>query len=56
MSLMMVPESPRFGIIASDYRCERDQAENAKPHGARGSQVCAKHEIPVPVSDLITGS
>ena len=60
MTLMaaMVGVAARFGAVAREdgRRRERHQAENAYPHRARGSQVFAKHEIPVPVSDLITGS
>jgi len=33
-----------------------DEAENANSHQMRGSRFVTKHEFPVPVSDLITGS
>jgi hypothetical protein len=43
--------------IARDDGCgDRHQSENANTHQARGGQVFAKHEIPVPVFDLITRS
>jgi hypothetical protein len=53
-----VPVTPRFGIVACEEdRCgDRDQPENANPQNTRGAQGCAKHDFPVPISVLITGS
>jgi hypothetical protein len=54
----MVGVVARLGAVAGKDGRRREcyQPENAYPHQARGSQVFTKHEIPVPVSDLITGS
>ena len=39
-----------------DRRGDSDQSKNANSHQARGRRFVTKHEFPVPVSDLITGS
>jgi len=45
-----MPGSARFGVVVreEDRRANRDQAEDANAQNTRGSQGCAKHELPRP--------
>ena len=40
----------------SDRGGDRDEPEAANPQNTRGSEGCAKHELPRPISILITGA
>jgi hypothetical protein len=48
--MRVVTVTARFGAIACENdRCgDRDQPENANSQNTRGSQGCAKHELPRP--------
>jgi len=57
--MMMVPVTARLGSVGgeNDRGGDRDKPEEASSRNTRGSQVCAKHELPhSPISALITGS
>ena len=47
--VMMAVAPARLRAVDGDHGCHRqgEQPVNADPHQARGSQVFAKHEIPV---------
>src|ERR1035437_9350352 len=48
--IMTMPVTARIGGVGceNDRSGDRDQPENANPQDARGSQGCAKHELPRP--------
>jgi hypothetical protein len=56
--MMSMPGATRIGSVAceNDPGGDRDQPENASPQYTRGSEGCAKHELPRPNVCLITGS
>jgi len=58
MSVAVKVTATRFSALGCEnHRCSnREKPEKTNSQRARESQVFAKHQIPVPVSFLITGS
>ena len=56
--MMSMPRATRIGSVGceNDPGGDRDQPENASPQYTRGSEGCAKHELPRPNVCFITGS
>jgi len=56
VTMMVVTPGVGAAGRCHERRSDGDEPKNANSHLARGSRFVAKHEFPVPVSDLIIGS
>jgi hypothetical protein len=56
MSMVVTGTACVGGVGRENNGGDSCQSKRASSHHARGSQGCAKHERPRPISTLVTGS